>query len=194
MSQATNLNQTINGRIHPKLFLLYLSFGSMLMLFSAFCSALIVRKGDTRQAWIELPLPNAFLYSTFIIIVSSITMHYAYKFIESKQKFILWSTLTLVLSLVFVGLQWKGWSDLQSMQIFLNGNPAGSFIYVISWVHGLHYLGGIIALTLLILKLRKLVVIGAEQKMGLNILMQYWHFIGLVWVSLYLFFKFIIYK
>jgi cytochrome c oxidase subunit 3 len=193
MGQATNLNQTINGRIHPKLFLLYLSFGSMLMLFSAFCSALIVRKGDIRQAWIELPLPNAFLYSTFIIIVSSITMHLAYKYIETKQKFIFWSSFTLLLSFIFVGLQLKGWNDLQSMQIFLNGNPSGSFIYVISWVHGLHYLGGIIAFLLIILNFRRS-TIGVEQKMTFNILMQYWHFIGLVWVSLYLFFKFIIYK
>jgi cytochrome c oxidase subunit 3 len=193
MNQVTNMNQTINGRIHPKLFLLYLSFGSMLMLFSAFCSALIVRKGDIRQAWIELPLPSAFLYSTLIIIISSITIHFAYKYIETKQKFILWSCFTLILSFVFVGLQWKGWNDLQSMQIFLNGNPSGSFIYVISWVHGLHYLGGILAFLLIILNFRKS-TIGVDQKMTFNILMQYWHFIGLVWVSLYLFFKFIIYK
>lgn len=193
MNQVTNMNQTINGRIHPKLFLLYLSFGSMLMLFSAFCSALIVRKGDIRQAWIELPLPSAFLYSTLIIIISSITIHFAYKYIETKQKFILWSCFTLILSFVFVGLQLKGWNDLQSMQIFLNGNPSGSFIYVISWVHGLHYLGGILAFLLIILNFRKS-TIGVDQKMTFNILMQYWHFIGLVWVSLYLFFKFIIYK
>jgi cytochrome c oxidase subunit 3 len=193
MNQVTNMNQTINGRIHPKLFLLYLSFGSMLMLFSAFCSALIVRKGDIRQAWIELPLPSAFLYSTLIIIISSITIHFAYKYIETKQKFILWSCFTLILSFVFVGLQLKGWNDLQSMQIFLNGNPSGSFIYVISWVHGLHYIGGILAFLLIILNFRKS-TIGVDQKMTFNILMQYWHFIGLVWVSLYLFFKFIIYK
>lgn len=193
MNQVKNMNQNINGRIHPKLFLLYLSFGSMLMLFSAFCSALIVRKGDIRQAWIELPLPSAFLYSTFIIIISSITIHLAYKYIETKQKFIMWSCLTLILSFVFVGLQLKGWNDLQSMQIFLNGNPSGSFIYVISWIHGLHYLGGILALLLIILNFRRS-TIGIEQKMTFNILMQYWHFIGLVWISLYLFFKFIIYK
>lgn len=193
MNQVTNMNQNVNGRIHPKLFLLYLSFGSMLMLFSAFCSALIVRKGDIRQAWIELPLPSAFLYSTFIIIISSVTIHLAYKYIETKQKFIMWSCFTLILSFVFVGLQLKGWNDLQSMQIFLNGNPSGSFIYVISWIHGLHYLGGILAFLLIILNFRRS-TIGIEQKMTFNILMQYWHFIGLVWISLYLFFKFIIYK
>lgn len=193
MNQATNIHNNINGRIHPKLFLLYLSFGSMVMLFSAFCSALIVRKGDIRQAWIELPLPSAFLYSTLIIIVSSFTIHFAYKFIETKPKFILWSSFTFILALVFVGLQWKGWNDLQSMNIFLNGNPSGSFIYVISWVHALHYIGGLLAFLLIILNFRK-ITIGADQKMTFNILMQYWHFIGLVWVSLYLFFKFIIYK
>jgi cytochrome c oxidase subunit 3 len=187
------MNQNTNGRIHPKLFLLYLSFGSMIMLFSAFCSALIVRKGDVRQAWLEVPLPDTFLYSTLIIIVSSVTIHFAYKFIESRQKFVIWSFITLVLALVFVGLQFKGWMDLQTKQVFLSGNPAGSFIYVISWLHGLHYLGGIVALILIILNFRKK-KIDESKKMGMNILMQYWHFIGLVWVLLYLFFKFIIYK
>lgn len=193
MSQVTNMSQNTNGRIHPKLFLLYLSFGSMIMLFSAFCSALIVRKGDIRQAWLEVPLPDSFLYSTIIIIVSSVTIHFAYKFVETKQKFIIYSLVTLVLSLIFIGLQYKGWMDLQAKQVFLSGNPSGSFIYVISWLHGLHYIGGIVALILIILNFRKN-IIAEGQKMAMNILMQYWHFIGLVWVLLYLFFKFIIYN
>ncbi len=193
MSQVTNMSQNTNGRIHPKLFLLYLSFGSMIMLFSAFCSALIVRKGDIRQAWLEVPLPDSFLYSTIIIIVSSVTIHFAYKFVETKQKFIIYSLVTLVLSLIFIGLQYKGWMDLQAKQVFLSGNPSGSFIYVISWLHGLHYIGGVVALILIILNFRKN-IIGDGQKMAMNILMQYWHFIGLVWVLLYLFFKFIIYN
>lgn len=193
MNEVTNLNQNTNGRIHPKLFLLYLSFGSMIMLFSAFCSALIVRKGDIRQAWLEVPLPDSFLYSTLVIVLSSVTIQLAYKFAESKVKFMLWSIITLVLALVFVSLQYKGWMDLQAKQVFLSGNPSGSFIYVISWLHGLHYIGGIVALILIILKFRKS-IIGEEQKMKMNILTQYWHFIGLVWVLLYLFFKFIIYN
>lgn len=193
MSDAMNMKSSMSGRIHPKLFLLYLSFGSMIMLFSAFCSALIVRKGDIRQAWIELPLPSAFLYSTLIIIVSSVTIHLAYKYIAQKSQFMLWSLITLALALVFVSLQWQGWNEMQTRQIFLNGNPSGSFIYVISGLHGLHYVGGIVALILMILNFRKK-TIGEGQKMGFNILMQYWHFIGIVWVLLYLFFKFIIYK
>jgi heme/copper-type cytochrome/quinol oxidase subunit 3 len=57
----------------------------------------------------------------------------------------------------------------------------------------LHYLAGIVVLTILILKFRK-IQIEIGNKMSFNILMQYWHFIGLVWVFLYLFFKFIIYN
>jgi len=86
-----------------------------------------------------------------------------------------------------------GWNELQSKNILLSGNPSGSYIYVITWLHGLHYIGGIIVLTILILKLRK-IQIETTQKMSFNILMQYWHFIGVVWVFLYIFFKFIIYK
>lgn len=193
MNSIASNTTVYKGKIHPKLFLLYISFGSMIMLFSAFCSALIVRKGDIRQAWLDIPLPSVFLYSTLIIVISSLTIHLAYRFIASKPKFMVWSLLTLVLSLAFVYLQWYGWNELQMKKIFLNGNPAGSFIYVISGLHGVHYIGGITALVLMILNFRKNEV-RVHQKMGFNILMQYWHFIGLVWVLLYLFFKFIIYN
>ena len=108
-------------------------------------------------------------------------------------KFIFYSLATLVLSFAFVCLQYKGWMDLQAKQVFLSGNPSGSFIYVISWLHGLHYIGGIVALTLITLNFRK-ITISEGQKIAMNILMQYWHFIGIVWVLLYLFFKFIIYN
>ena len=193
MSTTANRRQNLSGRIHPKLFLLYLSFGSMIMLFSAFCSALIVRKGDIRQTWLDSPLPLSFLYSTLIIVISSVTIHLAYKYITVKTKFILFSSLTLILALLFVFFQLMGWNELQSKNILLSGNPSGSYIYVITWLHGLHYIGGIIVLTILILKLRK-IQIETTQKMSFNILMQYWHFIGVVWVFLYIFFKFIIYK
>lgn len=194
MNIAYTSNALPKGKIAPKLFLLYVAFASMIMFFSAFCSALIVRKGDYRQAWSDIILPNEFLYSTVIILLSSITIQLAYKYLADKAKFTLYGLATIVLSLVFVALQYKGWLTLQERQIFFNGNPSGSYIYVISLMHGLHYVGGIIALLVLFFKYKKLDSINNVAQSNFNILTQYWHFIGLIWVALYLFFKFIIYK
>lgn len=179
-------------KIDPKLFLLYIAFASMIMFFSSLSSALIVKKGDTLH-WVEVTLPNAFLISTFIILLSSVTIQYAKMNLGKSSSFFISGLATFLLAIAFVYFQWLGWSTLNSNSIFLNGNPSGSFIYVISFFHLLHYLGGIIFLALLVFRYRK-VEIGDIERLNFKILTQYWHFIGLIWVYLYLFFKFIIYK
>ena len=65
------------GRVHPKKFSLWLLLLGILMLFSGLTSAYIVRKGDGN--WYDFELPTLFLYSTIIVLVSSITMLYAYR-------------------------------------------------------------------------------------------------------------------
>lgn len=178
-------------KIHPKMFLLYLGIASMIMFFSAFSSALIVKRGDIKN-WQDVFLPSMFIYSTVVILISSFTIQMALKYIHTSSKFQFYSWLTLVLAVLFLFLQWMGWNQLKSMNVFYVGNPSGSYIYFISFIHGFHYILGIAALFLLIRAYAK----GNMETNSLNfkILTHYWHFIGLVWVYLFILFKFIIYK
>lgn len=191
MSELTYRNKPKEFKIHPKMFLLYLSMASMVMLFSAFSSALIVKRGDTKH-WLDVHIPIEFLFSTIAIVLSSLTIYLAYKNIGTK-KFRVFSLITIVLACFFVFLQVKGWNTLSANGTPYVGNPSGTFVYFISGIHGVHYVFGIFFLILLdrLYSGREKVL---EYSIYYNILQQFWHFIGLIWVYLYLFFKFIIYN
>lgn len=173
------------------MFLLYLGMGSMVMLFSSLSSALIVRKGDFKN-WQEVILPINFLWSTIVILISSVTIYLANKAID-KTNFRLWSMLTLILALIFVFMQYQGWQQLKADGNPFTGHPSGSFIYVISFIHAFHYLMGIGGLIILdrLYGNRSRVL---EYNLYYNILERYWHFIGIVWVYLFILFKFFIYN
>lgn len=187
--------QDSNLKIHPKMFALYLGMGSMIMFFAALSSALFVKRGDFAH-WVLVPLPSIFLYSTFVILISSITIQIAKNnLVKNKSLFNLFSFITFLLGVLFLWLQLQGWNELNDKHIFLNGNPSGSYIYLISGFHGFHYIGGLLFLILLMfLQYRSKTEVSETRKLHFNLLTQYWHFIGLVWVYIYLFFKFIIYN
>jgi cytochrome c oxidase subunit 3 len=195
---AISLNSSsTNSKIHPKMFALYLSMGSMVMLFTALASALIVKKGDIKH-WEPVELPSLFLVSTLVIIVSSFFIQNANNAL-SKDNFstFKWNAIiTSVLSFVFVIFQYLGWGQLIDQNILLNGNPSGSYIYVISGFHGFHYVIGIFILFLIVALTytKNPYKNTSNAKLHFSMLTQYWHFIGLVWVFIYLFFKFVIYK
>ena len=66
-----------SGRVNPKKFSLWLLLLGILMLFSGLTSAYIVRKGDGN--WFDFEIPPIFLYSTIIVLLSSVTMIWAYR-------------------------------------------------------------------------------------------------------------------
>lgn len=190
-------------KMHPKKFMLYVSMASMTMLFAALTSALIVKKGDS-QNWQNFKLPTEFFTSTMIIIISSIAIHLAvmaYKKLNFRiSKFYMF--LTLVLSLFFVFYQLKGWDKLKLIGMPFNGNPSGSFVYAISGIHGFHYIFGIFFLLLLYsmtkfskidLKFQSKNEYNPDRLLYLEILESYWHYIGIVWVYLFILFKYVIY-
>lgn len=194
-SITNNIVDNTNFKIHPKMFALYLGMGSMIMFFAAMSSALLVKRGDFAH-WIDVPLPSIFLVSTIVILISSVFIQLAYnKLGENMKLFYVYAVISFFLGSLFIWMQYKGWNELQSKSIFLSGNPSGSYIYLISGFHGFHYIAGILVLFLLIsLQYRSKSLVTETRKLHFNLLTQYWHFIGLVWVYIYLFFKFIIYN
>lgn len=48
-------------------------------------------------------------------------------------------------------MQYQGWNILYSIGVALDGNPGGSFFYVISGIHAAHVIGGVFALTVAML-------------------------------------------
>lgn len=178
---------SVQNKIHPHKFALWLGIASIIMLFAALTSAFIVRSAAAE--WIEFKLPGIFLFTTVIILMSSATMHWAY--ISHKRynytNFKIATALTFLLGLAFIVGQYEGWFKLAAIGMFLDGNPSGSFVYVISFVHLIHIVGGLVALAVLFV--RSLIrPFHPRQLLGIELTTTYWHFVDILWIYLYLFF------
>lgn len=179
------------GKIHPKKFALYASFASMVMLFSGLTSAFIVRQAQGN--WLEFQLPDLFYWSTAFILLSSITLQTSYWSFK-KGKAAAYKALLVVslfLGIAFTVMQYQAWLQMFDMGIYLNGNPSGSFIYVISGLHAAHVLGGIGALLVAIVHAFLLPFYrNPKRLLRFEMTILYWHFVDLLWIYLLLFFIF----
>lgn len=174
--------------------LLWIGIVSIVMFFSGWTSAVIVSKGGNGN-WLNIELPFAFSLSTIIIVLSSLLFHYGLISIkkDDKKALKLAVSLTLVLGLLFVVSQFYGWKELYSNGIVATGSSstnASSFIYLITVFHVLHLLAGIISLIVVSVKSYK-EKYNATNFLGVEVSIIYWHFLGALWIYLFLFLKYI---
>ncbi len=174
-------------KIHPHKFLLWVSLASIVMMFAGLTSAYIVK--SQQASWQPVTIPNLFWYSTVVIIVSSLTIQMALRsFIERKMsKYRLLVAVTMVLGIVFVAFQYFGFQQLWNSGITLQGSGAGQFLYVIAGLHGLHVIGGIVALLIIFIK----AFFGRTKtysSIPVEVVAMYWHFVDILWVYLLIFF------
>jgi cytochrome c oxidase subunit 3 len=191
-----------NTGIHPKVFMMMIAMVSMTMLFVALTSALLVKKADTLQ-WVKFTLPPIFLYSTLVIIVSSVFLHLSYNmYKKGNQTYKVLMGAALFTSLIFCYMQYTGWQDLVKIGMRLDGNVSGSFVYMVTGFHLAHLIGGILALLITFLKhvwkvkdpleeLKRIADI--NRRINFNVLLIFWHFLGGLWVYLFVF-LFSVYK
>lgn len=179
---------TRRNKVHPHKMVLYIGLTSLVMMFIALTSAYIVRRASGN--WLEFSIPSIFYVNTLVILGSSLTLHLAYRAFkrEAAGAYKGWIVTTLVLGLAFLVLQFMGWEELAAQGVPLKTNPAGDFVYSISWLHAAHVVGGIAALAVsvvlaFVLQLRRTPV----RQLRLELIMIYWHFVDGLWLYLILF-------
>jgi cytochrome c oxidase subunit III len=179
-------NFTQNLSMNPKKFLLWLAIVSIIMMFAAFTSAYLVRRAEGN--WLEFNIPQIFTYSTIVLLASSISMHLSF-WAAKKDLFLLLRSaisITFVLGIVFLIMQWLGWKELVNNNVYLVGNPSGSFFYVLSGLHGLHIVSALIVLVFALVSAFKL-NIHAKKLNQIEMCVTYWHFLDLLWLYLFVF-------
>jgi cytochrome c oxidase subunit 3 len=173
-------------RIHPLKFTMYLFLSVVLMLFGAFTSAYIVRRAEGN--WEIFQLPEVFQWSVYLVVASSIFMQLAY--FAAKRNYLtqlrifLW--LTLILGVGFLFNQYNGWLAMVEQGVYYVGNPSGSFVYIISAMHAVHVLGGVAFLISSLYAAHRF-RIHANSLLKLNLCTTFWHFMGGLWVYLFVF-------
>ncbi len=193
MNQTSDQNLSNYSRpevINSKKMILWLFIVTIVMLFAAFTSAYIVRKADGE--WLLFSLPAVFAYSTGMIMLSSVTMQWAYRLLKKDQvqKAKVFVGLTFLLGFAFLCVQYVGLFDvLVSMNVFLGGessNPAGSFVYILLGVHAFHLVTGLIYILIVLSMLFK-GQITKEKSLQFELCTTYWHFLDLLWIYLFVF-------
>jgi len=180
-----------DGRIHPQKFILWVAMGSIVMMFAGLTSAYIVKKSQAN--WLEYSLPVVFWYSTLTIIVSSVTINMALKAFKAREmkQYRTLITVTALLGLLFMTLQIAGFANLEARNIHLFGsksNSATSFLGVITILHMLHVLGGVIALMIIFIR-AYVSKVKNYSSLPIEIISTYWHFVDFLWIYLFIFFN-----
>jgi cytochrome c oxidase subunit 3 len=168
---------------------IWVGIAAICMSFAAFTSALIVRQGSSND-WRHITLPSVLFLSTLLLLASSVTLEVARRRVASfmsggdaqiaASRF--WLYLTLALGLLFVAGQYMAWLQLRSQGLYLATNPNSSFFYVFTAVHALHVFGGLAGLLRVIRKLGN----STLRRSTLNAASYYWHFMGVLWIYLFL--------
>lgn len=166
---------------------------SMVMLFAGLTSAYIISR--KREDWVSFELPQALYISTLLIILSSITYILAKKSLEkgSRQQTSLFLAITLVLGIAFVYFQVEGFYQLRAAGFYAAGEKSivsGSLLVVISMLHALHVMAGLIALVVVLIQhVRHRYT--TTDKLGFELGGIFWHFLDILWILLFVFFYFI---
>ena len=172
--------------MHPKKFAMWLFIVSVVMAFAGLTSAYIVRQSEGN--WLQFDLPGIFWITSGIIILSSVCMHWAIrsakKDLLDQLKVALGATTTL--GIVFLIGQWYSWVALVDMDVYFVGNPAGSFLYILTGLHALHLISGVIFLIIVLISSFKF-RIHSKSMAQLQICATYWHFLGGLWLYLFMF-------
>jgi cytochrome c oxidase subunit III len=192
---------------------LFFALAAIVMLFVAFTSAYIVRQGIGTWSdaagryvtdWKPITLPPILWVNTAILLVSSVTLVLARRQLARKMKAaprrgaspvaaslitdhrpsIPWLGVSFVLGAGFLVGQLLAWGQLRHSGIFVGSNPSSSFFYVLTGAHGVHLLGGVIAMAYAAVTslLRKPLV---TRFLVVDVTSLYWHFMDFLWIYVF---------
>ncbi len=179
--------------VRAKKMMLWFGIVSLIMGFAGWTSAYIV--SSYREDWMtDFTLPQAFLYSTIILICSSFTYILAKRAIkkENRRSCTQWLVITMVLGITFIFLQFQGFSEMIGQGYYFTGptsNITMSYVFLIAAVHIAHVVAGLISLSVVLINQTR-GKYSAANHLGLELGATFWHFLDLLWVYLILFFYF----
>jgi len=106
---------------------MWFALTGIVMLFAAFTSALVVRKGMSFD-WVLFRVPRVLWLNTFLLMASSVTLELSRRSLGAgaAKEFVRWLSATVVLGLGFLGGQLIAWRELAARGIYLATNPGSS--------------------------------------------------------------------
>lgn len=168
---------------------MWVALASILMMFTALTSAYIVRSGSAVD-WQPLKMPRILLLSSALILFSSGTLETARRKLKAAAVSLhrRWLMATVVLGLAFLGTQLIAWQQLVRQGVYVSSNPHSSFFYLLTATHGVHLMGGLVALVYLSFRTRPRVeneLAVVKRQGAADAVTLYWHFMDVLWLYLF---------
>jgi cytochrome c oxidase subunit 3 len=137
--------------------------------------------------WNPAPLPRVLWLNTVLLVLSGACMQLARSGIAraQAQRFKFGLILGGVLALAFLGGQLVAWHQLNESGYFLTGNAAVAFFYLLTGVHGLHLLGGLLVWGKTVARMTRSDVELIDLRLSVELCTVYWHYLLLVWLVLF---------
>jgi cytochrome c oxidase subunit 3 len=176
----------------------YVAIGIITMLFVGLSGSYLYH--GMQLGFQQFSMPAVFHSNTIIILLSSVTFQFAVRAMWRNEEKIFLSgiILTFLLGCCFIIFQLMGWNELSERGIKINTMPAGSYLYMISGLHALHFLAGIILLGIVLIQaiirhydpIKELLFSTDNiKKQNVGLVALYWHFVDALWVAIYVMFS-----
>jgi len=169
---------------------MWVGLAAIAMMFTALTSAYIVRAASGDD-WRPLAMPRILWLSTGLILASSFTFEAARRALKRglDSVYSRWLLLTVLLGLGFLASQLIAWRQLVAQRVYVATNPHSSFFYLLTGAHGVHLIGGILALDFLLFRTwRKTggAYANERRRAAADAVSLYWHFMDGLWIYLFL--------
>tara|TARA_R110002124_G_scaffold17532_1_gene73002 strand:- start:19297 stop:19878 length:582 start_codon:yes stop_codon:yes gene_type:complete len=174
--------------------MLWFGMISLSMSFAGLTSAYVISK--ERPDWLtDFQIPQAFYISLVLILISSVTFHFAKKSVQKEDNKLgmLLLVTTLILGVLFVLFQFRGFSEIIESGYYFTGSESTittSFVYLVVLMHLAHIFVALISVLVVIYNHYKQKYRNGKT-LGIELAATFWHFVDVLWIYLFLFFYFV---
>ncbi|WP_161965972.1 cytochrome c oxidase subunit 3 [Steroidobacter cummioxidans] len=191
---ATGVSEQQGFSFSAKRIGLWIFLAVVTSLFGLFLSAYYMRMGQhaghgplAASDWQSIRDPSILWLNTVVLILASVTMQSARAAVAKSQlEQTRWKLFAAgLLTFAFLIGQWLAWREIRYSEFFTPLNPAVAFFYVLTAVHALHLLGGLVVWARTLGRsLRKDVEL-IDVRLSVELTSVYWHYLLLVWLGLF---------
>ncbi|HLK67850.1 MAG TPA: heme-copper oxidase subunit III [Bryobacteraceae bacterium] len=167
---------------------LWVLLAASTMVFAAFSSAFVVRRGLSDD-WAAMHKPPVLFVNTLVLLASSVVLDQSRTALRSGNRsgFNLWWTIATGLGILFLCGQGVAWYQLKEAGVFVSTNPSSSFFYVLTAAHAFHLVGGVAALLYVDVQAWRL-RLGPAKRTAIDVTAIFWHFLDGLWLYLMILF------
>lgn len=164
---------------------LWVLTGVISMLFFLFGAAYVMRMAVAD--WRPLPVvPWQLWCGSALLLAASMAWQLAWRAASRgrEQAATLALAVACASSVLFLGAQLWAWQAMSGRDLTVAANPANSFFYLITGLHGVHVIGGLVAAGLAAWPLMR--GGGALRASGgIELCARYWHFLLVLWLAMF---------